>query len=425
MDVIPHLRCSLVSVVALLGCTRTASGGEDGLEETGESSSEATDEADTGAPDLPPPPEELLGDNCKVEVLWSSNEHVLTDLTAAEPGEFFLTGYSYGSMAQVTLRVADGELDWSEVFGTVDSWGGSGPRVLRRPDGAVWVFAQHESVQQAWIIAYNPAGELLWESPWSGIRWLDVAQTSSTVFATALVLGRPDSGIVHRIDDQGASSWSFPIDGLEVRPNGVAVRGNDLWAVGGHYTFDMACAWRAHWTVDGQLASSGCLPDATDDHGDAYNDVLILADGSRVIGGFNTITKPTDLGHIYYSEPLVASLDEAGHEQARWTYGPGVYRRGEILDMAELPTGGFVAVSKEEESPGDDVLGPTIHRFSADIQHLARCELDRSALHENAGMFDRVEVGPDGDVHALLSEWTPGYPENKRISLVRIVELGD
>ena len=123
---------------------------------------------------------------------------------------------------------------------------------------------------------------------------------------------------------------------------------------------------------------------------------------------------------------MVARLDAAGIEQQRWTYGPNIYNSGEILDMAELATGGFVAVAQEHDAAiEDDLDSPTILRFGADGQYLARCQLDRIGTDNYWGTLERVAIGPDGEIYALLDEGKLGYWELGQFAIVRIIGLGE
>lgn len=141
-----------------------------------------------------------------------------------------------------------------------------------------------------------------------------------------------------------------------------------------------------------------------------------------MIGGRNRIDKPKDVGSSLYSEPFVARLDAAGIEQQRWTYGPEIYNSGEVLDMAELADGGFVAVTVEHDIAIDDDLdSPTILRFGEDGQYLARCQLDRIGTDDYWGTLERVEVGPDGEIYALLEEGKLGHWELGQFAILRIV----
>jgi hypothetical protein len=450
----PEFRAPWLCALWLLGCVGTQvapvvgdteDSSDDGPnDESGTDSEIGTDtetdaDTDTGTDtdtdtDDPEPPlwtEPLTGDTCDVEVVWSSKDYYLRDFAPGQPGEFFLAGrILVGEEAgQVTLRVADGELDWEEVFelsGSINGPGINRPdarRVLQRPDGNLWVFGHHQNVGESWVTAYSPAGELLWENRWQGIEWLDADDDGDTIYATASFYD-VQYAIIHRLDALGETSWSFQIDDIWPSPWGVAVRGEDVWAVGAQPSLE--CAWRAHWTTDGQFQSSECVSDDSDDDGYSYRDILILANGSRVVGGSNRIHKPKDVGSIWYGEPLVALLDAAGIEQQRWTYGPDIYNGGEIRDMAELVDGGFVAVSQENDSAIDDDLdSPTILRFDQNAQYLARCQLDRIGTDDYWGTLERVEVGLDGEIYALLEEGKLGHFELGQYAILRIIGLGE
>lgn len=444
----PGFRAFWLCALGLIGCVDTpvvpsmddsASSSDEGPNDESDTDPETDSgsDSDTGTDtDDPEPPlwtEPLIGDTCDVEVVWSSKDYTLADFTPGEPGEFFLAGRIHigEETGQVTLRVAHGELDWAEVFelvGTINGNGVNRPdarRVVQRPDGNLWVFGHHQNLGESWVTAYSLAGELLWENRWQGIKWFDAAADGDTIYATAWFYDAPHNAIVHRLDAVGQTSWSFQIDDINsLHPLGVAVRDDDVWAVGAHYPG--GCAWRAHWTTDGQFLSSECLADDSDGEGDAYNDILILTDGSRVIGGRNRTDKPKGVGSISFGEPLVARLDAAGIEQQRWTYGPNIYNSGEILDMAELATGGFVAVAQEHDAAiEDDLDSPTILRFGADGQYLARCQLDRIGTDNYWGTLERVAIGPDGEIYALLDEGKLGYWELGQFAIVRIIGLGE
>lgn len=379
----------------------------------------------------------LQGIGCEVEILWTSQDQgsELHEFIVGSKQDFYLTGRrtveSEEGVGQITQRVVDGEVIWKDVANfewPANNFGpeGVGRSLVRRPDNTVWAFGTHQigDVYWSWIIAYSSTGAQLWQVDYPDFEWADAAGWGDRVVATGRD-AESDSTVIHWLADDGRPENTYVYDGVpHIRLPAVAIGdGGMVWAVNGNYY--SACGWRGTWTIDGELVAMAC-PNPHDDL-ELFLDVEPLADGSAVAVGRNRVHKqsvPMNSTSYHMNEPLFVRLAEDGSELARWTYGPGVYLSGEVVDVAMLPGGDVVGVSTLNDLQVDEfhVQRGFVHRLTSDLEHVADCELIRPGY---AGDYfasaRRVEVDSNGDIIVLVS--LPGEP--RYYALVRITALGE
>ena len=389
--------------------------------------SEGDDETETGEEESPPP--EYEADGCEVEVLWSHRSESgqefdrLTLLEYAGPGRFVVAGGAQAdsdrdfvpdTSASLVLGVEDGETSWTQL----GQWqeGTSGPVVsslLLAGSGDVYTIANGSPSFFApqRLEAFSPTGEALFvaeteDSHWDAMAWLE---------GELLVLGRTAPGL-----DEDVNTTTIPLSfarfdpQLELLAVDQAGYDDELWTLlepsllveddrisVGAYNYDDGVGVVVEFDASGQqiwLSANG-------DQVGASRAIARLGGGALVSAG--------TLESMNLFLQGLSGWTGAGASTFTWQPGPDDIELGGFNDIEPLADGGFVAVGIHGSSA-------SLRRFDAEGQQLSACNLSRAGVEASefftaAANFQAVEIGPQGQIYALLYDPYPELPAENTI----------
>jgi hypothetical protein len=370
-----------------------------------------------------PAPALLVAEGCEVEVLWSmpfgeDPRYVLNPFwegqhgafLAGAPGEFVIAGEAYRGedKAQVVLKLVDTQIAWIREYVGTDPPSGStsseAQHVVGLDDGLRVLGGFSYPLDGSWMTAYSAQGELEWVQPGLPVQWEDALAHAGRVYATGnLYVESTSQARVEAFAADGSTVWDFNFES-SVWSLGIAADSSGVWVVGAQLG-STNCAWVSRFTHEGQLEMQVCT-DVEEGADEIFTTAVALPGGGLIAAGGRYSTKPKNVGHIHFGEPLVVVFDSAGVEQSRWTPGEGVFDGGRIAHMVGLPSGEFVSIVALEDliAEPEEYDKAVIYEHDSAGKLLGRCELDRPTIPEYAATPVALALGSTGELFLLLAE---------------------
>lgn len=378
------------------GTTETDSGTE----------TETETDSETGEPEDPELPE-LVGDNCEVEVRWSTYARDTAEelylLETAGPGAFVVGGRSQAAGLEV-LSIADGQLAWSHTYGPPTSNPLAELTVLE--DGTI---IAHGGVGFGRTLVYSSAGEVLNETVQVGRRWRDVVRDGGQLHAVGQGWTDFDDGDTYTTALGRFDEFGDLIETLEAPTIGITmpsydwaselfVEGDQVWVSGWE---DGRCAVLIEYDSGGIEQWWECTIMGLDGEGEVEA-MVPLGNGNLLIAGDVRTTK----NGWEYTEPVAAAVTRQGQVVWEWRNGQLSTFAGTIWDVAVVPGGGFLAAIGERDLTGpNDNDRPVIMQRDDDGEFVARCTFERPGVDpEWRGELNQVALGDNGEIYVLLAE---------------------
>ena len=254
------------------------------------------------------------------------------------------------SLSHTVLSADLTQMRWGRSFG------GERPDVfndvvVRRTDFAVIsagsTMSRSAGRKDAWVVAVDSDGEVLWERSIGGALDEEVhaiidLENGDLVIAGAASTGATGggAGFIHRLDSGGNDVWSYRYDGdapdlfsaLTALPNG------DLLAAGNAGSMETVLA---RLTPEGELVWAQTY---RENMPQSVHAILPAANGDLFLIGESTA--------LFDSDGAIARVSSAG--ASIWFHSVGGEGNDALRDAVMLRDGHLIAVGKQEKDGGDD-----------------------------------------------------------------------